>query len=77
VLVLLYALKLTVTLQENNRKLVTELQSAISQNTDITEKFVRSELTREQLRAQLHDLKQKTGYVHQDAIILHNVLIYV
>ena len=49
--------------QSDNHILANELQSAISQNTDITEKFVRSELTREQLRAQLQDLKQTTGYV--------------
>lgn len=47
-----------------------ELQSAVSQNTDITEKFVRSELSREQLRVQLHELKQKTGYANQCAISL-------
>jgi hypothetical protein len=62
------AFKLTVALQEDNRKLVTELQSAVSQNTDITEKFVRSELSREQLRVQLHELKQKTGYANQSAV---------
>jgi len=48
-------------LQEDNRKLAVELQSAIGQNTDITEKFVRSELTRDQLSTQLHELKHKTG----------------
>ena len=60
-----------VIVQNDNHKLANELQSAISQNTEITEKFVRSELTREQLRAQLHDLKQTTGCVND---IHHTVL---
>ena len=47
--------------QADNHKLATELQSAIAQCTDVMEKYVQSESTREELRLQLQQLKQQTG----------------
>ena len=50
--------------QDDNHKLAIELQSAIAQCSDVMEKYVRSETTREDMRVQLQQLKQQTGYVN-------------
>jgi len=47
--------------QADNHKLAIELQSAIAQCTDVMEKYVQSESTREEMRVQLQQLKQQTG----------------
>jgi len=63
-------------LEEVNTKLATELESAVSQNTDVMEKFVRAELSHEQLKTQLQELKHKTGLsISQLLTVTHPVSV--